>query len=147
METIKLEDLNDLVIEEIARQCPQLKLIMNVDIEDVREYGYEFPMGDDEVEIVVIKGREYSVKLSPLKKYEKLIALDECKNLSPTRKILDEIYNCYCKIIENKNLFDEAMKRDEFYYTYKEHQNGCKIFVLMDMKNSIVTSILFYLYH
>jgi len=147
METIKLEDLNDLVIEEIARQCPQLKLIMNVDIEDVREYGYEFPMGDDEVEIVVIKGREYSVKLSPLKKYEKLIALDECKILSPTRRTLDEIYNCYCKIIENKNLFDEAMKRDEFYYTYKEHQNGSKIFVLMDMKNSIVTSILFYLYH
>jgi len=147
METIKLEDLNDLVIEKIARQCPQLKLIIDVDIEDVRKYGYEFPFGNDETETVKINGREYTVKKSPLARYKELVKLYECQTLSPTQETIKKIYDCYCEILKKPIMLSEAMKCKEFACTYDGHKNGGKIFLQMDIKHSIVAAALFYLYH
>jgi len=146
MTQIKLLDLSDVLIEEIALQSPQLKQVCDVNIVDIREYGYEFPEMGDETMIVRINEREYTVKKDYLNKYEEFIQKKECKELNPGIYI-DKIFECYCKIIENPQLFCKAIEKSEFKFAYEQHTYGNKVFALMDIKNSIVATILFSLYH
>ncbi len=143
-----INDINIDLLEEIALLSPQLKTVMeDLDIIDVRDYGYEFPGINDRTEKVTINGRIYEVKMTPLKLYDILVRRESSQSLSLSQNEKKEIYDCYCEIVNNKKYFDIAMKRDEFRETYRNHQNGEKTFKLMQTWESIVANILFYLYH
>lgn len=143
----KLVDINDVLLEEIGRQCPQIMMVKDIGIEDVRKYGYEFAFGNDKTQEVIINGKKYIVKEDPLSEYLQLIELYCCKCLSPGNENIDKIYQCFCKIIDNPTLFQKAMKRSEFEFAYHNNRDGKKLFVAMDIKNSTVATILFSLYH
>ncbi len=140
-----LKTLNPSILEEIARKSPQIKKIIEIDIADIEEYGYDYPEEKD-YESVEIDGMQYYVK-DEISKLQKIVRLYCCQILSPGLENIEKIYNCYCNIISNQKLLEKAKKLNYFNYCYNEHQNGNKCFTGMDVKNSIVATMLFSLYH
>jgi len=138
---------NDSIIEDIAVKCPQLKLVMDVPIVDIRNFDYEFPIGNDELDFVEIEGRNYYVMRNPLKKLLELLKREEVQHLNIPYELQDEIYQKYKETISNPKYKKEAMNHFEIKSTYEQHQNGEKVFTQMDYKSSIVATIAFTLYH
>lgn len=136
--------------EKIGLRCPQLKLVcLEMGIEDVRKYGYEFCWGGNESSLENINGRQYNV-LNNYERLKKLLDLDDCKRLSASIKLQDEIYECYMKVVNNAVLFEKAMNDRCFHYfrsVYEQHKNEKKVFEKMNRKYSIVATFLFSMYH
>jgi len=142
----KITKLNQNILRKIGLNCPQLKEIIDIDIKNIEEYGHEYAFGEDNTQEIYINDEKYIVKEDVLSMYLELIERNECKNLTVCNSTINEIYNCYRKILGNKRLFDVAMMRYEFKNTYEQHQNG-KVFKAMNYENSVVATILFTLYH
>lgn len=142
-----MEKLNDNLLDELLSRCPQLGLLMG--IIDIRGYGYEFVWEGDYGKFVKIENELYFVKIDYIEKLLELIKLEECMTLSPRMETIDKIYDLYCKI-SNGELMEEVRKRRELYFFENVHDvysKGEKIFHLMDTKNGVVASMLFYIYH
>lgn len=142
-----INNLNSNLREKLALNCPQLKKVIEVNIDDIEIYSYEYPWKGDETKNVIINGRDYLVRRGYLDELQDLICRDECQRLSLSSGTLDRIYYCYERICENAEEFRKAMEIPFFKFAYEGNMNGNRTFVLMDIKNSVVATMCFYLYH
>lgn len=136
--------------ESIALKTPQIKPVFgeSIPIEDIRNYGYEFAMKGDTMKCVMINNKEYIVKdtKTALDKLNEMVKLEECTQLSPSIETVKKIYEYYCEICKDPELLDKAFDLDFFKYSHNENKYRT-VFVRMNHENSVVASMLFYLYH
>lgn len=145
---IALADINPFLLEEIGQQVPQLKTVLDVNIDDVKKYGYEYAWKKEDGVEKIINGKKYIVKGNYIEELLELVKLYECQTLSVSSSTLIKIYNCYLRICDDRAMFDEMYKKHSFFsYSYDCHMNNKKVFLAMDRKNSIVATMLFHLYH
>ena len=140
--------LEQRVQEELGLRCPQLKLVYrDLDIVDIRDFGYNFCWDGDGI-LVDIMGRKYFIQNDRyLDILEEYLERDEVLRLHVSQEMIDEIYDVYCKIKERPDLLEQALRKSYFRYVFNGHCDGNLVFKRMDVKNSVVASMAFYLHH
>lgn len=142
-----IKNLSPSLLENVGRKCPQLKEVIEIDIKDIKIFDREYGWEEELLKSVKIDGNEYIVRKSYIEELIDLLNREECQRLSVSGGTLDKIYDCFNKICENRRELMNGMNHNFFRYCYENNTNGNKLFKAMDLKNSVVATMCFYLYH
>lgn len=131
--------------EKIALKSPQLKILYpDLDIKDIRNYGYTFVWDNRNMTEVNIEGRNYIVYEDMLYKMLDLLDREECREMKVGEKLVEEIMGCYEKIVEDRELFERAMENLMFRYVYMNRESICNKF--LNEKYGMVSLMVLYMY-